>query len=97
MGKSKTIGNIHLLTNEKTTIKKYDREEMMKNIEEVLYPYWKEKSQISILLTDKMRCWTELLKILYHGKMLNISEIQNQIEYVRGKNENLYWNNKTNL
>lgn len=83
MGKSKTIGTIHIAV----TDKKLDREELFDAIETNLFPIWEEKSGIAIRLTTKYECWRELIGILYHNKMLNIAETYNQLKYQKEKEE----------
>lgn len=84
MGKSKTVGNKNLII-KNAEEKKIDREELFSTIEQILYPMWEEHSETSMLLTQKYKCWTDLIKILYHSKMLNITETYNQIKYAKEK------------
>lgn len=83
MGKSKTVGNIHLLEAEK----KYNKEMLMSDIENVLFPVWDDRSEYSIKVDVKKGIYREIINTLYHGKMLNISEVQNQIKYFKEREE----------
>lgn len=87
MSKSKQIGNLHITTNIKTKAEKMqDQKELFTAIEETLFPVWLEKSKVGYTMDEKkIELWREMLRELYHDKLLNIAETYKQIEYWKGK------------
>lgn len=70
------------------TEKRLKQEKLLSDIETELFPYWLNKSKISIQMDRHYECWRELLLFLYHSKALNKNEIYKQINYVR-ENKNV--------
>lgn len=80
MGKSKTIGTIHIAV----ANKKFDRDNLFEDVATNIYPALLNKSEIMGISNNKMmECWHELLKYLYKSKALNIPELINQINYYK--------------
>lgn len=64
-------------------------ERFLNDIETTLFPYWMDKSKVSIQTDKHYECWRELLEFLYRSKALNKQEIYNQIKYVGEINGNI--------
>lgn len=66
--------------------KRLKQDNLLSNIENILFPVWLDKSKVSIQVDKHCECWREILLFLYHAKALNLQELYNQIEYVRASN-----------
>lgn len=87
MSKSKQIGNLHITTNIKTKEEKLqEQKDFFTAVEETLFPIWLSKSKVGYTMDEKkLEIWREMLRELYHEKLLNIAETYKQIENQKGK------------
>lgn len=85
MGKSKTIGNLHITINKKTDEeKREEREKLFEDINNYLMIGWLERSEVLNISNEKIvKCYRELIKYLYQAKVLNIPVIRELIDKER--------------
>lgn len=67
--------------------KRLKQENLLSNIENILFPVWLDRSKLSIQVDKHYECWREVLLFLYHAKALNLQALYNQIEYINVNTE----------